>query len=171
MEDNSNRLIRADLITGIVFILLGLIVFYLSWNMSRLEIRGIHPSTIPGLVPMILGALLAFSGFLLTLRSWRLGASFRLKGSLLPLHITEESKRLAVMLVLTLGYALVLVDWLPFWLATALYLFVSIVLFELYLTSEPRPLMRCLILAGIQSVLVTLVVTFSFQELFLVRLP
>lgn len=173
MSDNSNRLIRADLITGIVFVLLGLTVFYLSWTMPRLEARGIHPSTIPGLVPMILGALLAFSGLLLAVRSWRQGAGRRVKpeDSLRALLTNDESKRLAVMLMLTLGYALVLVGWLPFWLATALYVFVSIVLFERYLTSEPRPLMRCLILAGIQSALVALVITLVFQEGFLVRLP
>ncbi|MEX1056343.1 MAG: tripartite tricarboxylate transporter TctB family protein, partial [Natronospirillum sp.] len=148
-------------------------VFYLSWTMPRLESRGVHPSTIPGLVPMILGGLLAFSGLLLAVRAWRQGADLRISpvDSLRTLLTNDESQRLAVMVVLTLSYALVLVGWLPFWLATGLYVFVSIVVFERYLTSEPRPLIRCLILAGIQSVLIAAVVTLTFQEGFLVRLP
>src|SRR5690606_27508065 len=40
---------RADLITAIVLVLLGLAVTYASWTMDRLEVRRIHPSTIPGL--------------------------------------------------------------------------------------------------------------------------
>ena len=50
---------RADLITAIVLLALGLAVFYFSWTMDRLEVRRISPATIPGLVPMILGAALA----------------------------------------------------------------------------------------------------------------
>jgi putative tricarboxylic transport membrane protein len=173
MADNSGRLIRADLVTGIVLVLLGLTVLYLSWTMPRLEHRGIHPSTIPGLVPMILGGLLALSGFLLAMRAWRQGATKpgRYDETLRSLIFGEESRRLGVMLVLTLTYAIILVGWLPFWLATALFVFVSIVLFERYMTASPRPLIRCLTLAALQSVLVALVVTLSFQEIFLVRLP
>ncbi|HCR96294.1 MAG: tripartite tricarboxylate transporter TctB family protein [Halomonas sp.] len=173
MTNNSSRLSQADLVTGIVFVVLGLTVFYLSWTMPRLESRGIHPSTIPGLVPMILGGLLALSGLLLALRSWRQGAGrhFSPLNSLRAMLANEESRRLLAMLILTLSYALILVGWLPFWMATFVYVFVSIVLFERYLTDKPVPLARCLILAGIQSVVVALVVTLVFQEIFLVRLP
>ena len=173
MTNNSNRLIQADLVTGIVFVVLGLAVFYLSWTMPRLESRGIHPSTIPGLVPMILGSLLALSGLLLALRSWRQGAGSRFSplNSLRAMLANEESRRLLAMLIITLSYALILVGWLPFWLASSVYIFVSIVLFERYLTAKPVPWRRCLILAGTQSVVVALVVTLVFQEIFLVRLP
>lgn len=173
MEDHSGRLTRADLITGFVLVLLGLTVFYLAWVMPRLESRGIHPSTIPGLVPMVLGGLLAFSGLLLSLRAWRqrVANPVRTRIDLRVLATSEESKRLAVMLILTLSYALVLIGWLPFWFATALYVFSSIVLYERYLTSEPKPLRRCLLSASIQSILVAVVITLIFQEGFLVRLP
>ena len=173
MSDISQRSLRADLISGLVFIALGLLVFIAAWTMPRLESRGVHLSTIPGLVPMALGLMLACCGLLLSLRAWR-------QGALKPLPVGQrlrdlfndvEAVRLGAMLALTLCYALLLIGRLPFWLATFVYVFAAIVLFERYLTSQPRSLLRCLILAGIQAVVVAAVVTLSFQEIFLVRLP
>ncbi|MFN4211974.1 MAG: hypothetical protein ACK4G5_15505, partial [Devosia sp.] len=66
-DDSTDLAIRAraDLITAVVLIALGLLVTYLSWTMPRLEARRIHPATIPGLVPIMLGVLLTLCGGLL----------------------------------------------------------------------------------------------------------
>ena len=65
---------RADLITAFVLVGLGLVIFYLSWTMPRLEARHVHPATIPGLVPLFLSVALTLCGALLGLRSWRIEA-------------------------------------------------------------------------------------------------
>ena len=78
--------------------------------------------------------------------------------------------------VLCLVYPLVLVGWLPFWLATGLFVFAFIVAFEWSpQDGEAAPSsarQRAVLLwAAVQSVLVAAIVSIVFQELFLVRLP
>ena len=53
------QMAKADRVTAIVFLALGLAMLVGGWQMDRLEIRQIHPASIPGLLPMILGGLLA----------------------------------------------------------------------------------------------------------------
>jgi hypothetical protein len=70
-NDNLDHAIRAraDLLTALVLVALGLIIFYLSWTMPRLENRHVHPATIPGLVPIFLSIALTVCGLLLLWRS------------------------------------------------------------------------------------------------------
>ena len=48
----------ADRVTALVLFLLGSAATYGGFAMDRLENRQIHPASIPGLVPMILGVML-----------------------------------------------------------------------------------------------------------------
>ena len=57
MDFNSPR---ADQVAAVVFFLLGMAMLVGGYTMDRLEIRQIHPASIPGLVPMILGAVMMF---------------------------------------------------------------------------------------------------------------
>ena len=50
---------KADLLTGVVLLALGLAMLYGGFAMDRLTIRQIHPASIPGLVPVGLGLALA----------------------------------------------------------------------------------------------------------------
>ena len=65
----TRPLVRADLITGAVFAALGIAVLVESWNMPRLEERSINPWTVPGLVPGLLGVIIAMLGVILAVRS------------------------------------------------------------------------------------------------------
>ncbi|WP_176475718.1 tripartite tricarboxylate transporter TctB family protein [Halomonas salipaludis] len=164
---------RADLITGGVFILLGLAVAYAAWEMPRFANRGVHPWVAPGVVPLLLGGLLALCGALLGWRAAKQGALGKLSQhtSWRMLIASVESRRLWAMIALALMYTLVLLGWLPFWLATGLYVWASIVIFETVLSDKPRRLWRSLVLALLQAVLVAAIVTLVFQYGFLVRLP
>ena len=62
---------RADLLLGIVWLTLGLAIGAESWRMPRLEEQHINPYTVPGLVPGLLGVVLALFGLILALRGWR----------------------------------------------------------------------------------------------------
>ncbi|TCK07221.1 tripartite tricarboxylate transporter TctB family protein [Marinobacterium mangrovicola] len=170
---NNSRLIVSDLFIGAVFLALGLIVFYSAWNMPRLETRGVPGYAIPGLVPMILGACLALCGFLLSLRSIRSGdlaAHFR-SLEIPALFRSNEMRRLLTMLALALFYTLGMVGRLPFWIATALFTFAVIFIFEYFISDKQHGLARCVTLAAVEGVLVGIAITWIFQDGFLVRLP
>jgi len=139
--------------------------------MPRLEVRRIHPATVPGLVPGILGVTLAFCGAILALRSVRASADaagWRIFGGI---FVSPEAGRVGTALALALIYALVLVGTLPFWAATALFVFAFIVTFERAFSISRFPLWRTLLTAAIQAVIVGVTVTLVFELGFLVRLP
>lgn len=162
---------RADLLSGIVFVILGLVLVYFSWTMDRLEIRHIHPATVPGLVPGALGALLALMGAVLTLRSLakvRLTDGWARLGRVI---VSEQALRVYVAAGLALVFSLILVGRVPFWLASGLFIFAFVLVFELWLTESRRPLAHTLIWAVVLSVVVAAAVTFTFERGFLVRLP
>ena len=175
---NQRSLIRADFITAVVLITLGLATLYGAWTMDRLEIRRIHPASAPGLVPGGLGLVIAICGALLLIRSIKLGGHLPLSGEGSFGHWLRsiEARRLALAVVLCLIYPLILVGWLPFWLATGLFVFAFIVAFEWSPQdgeAPPSSARRRSILAwaAVQAVLVAVIVSIVFQEVFLVRLP
>jgi putative tricarboxylic transport membrane protein len=161
---------RADLITSILLVGIGIWIFYLSYEMPRLEARRVHPSTIPGLVPMALGAALALCGALLAWRSWRVPGQGGWSG-LAALFTTMTAARVAAAMVLIGVFALVLIGWLPFWAASMLFIFAFIVTFELILTDQPVPAGRSLIWAAATAILCGGGIYYLFTQIFLVRLP
>lgn len=162
--------IRADLLTAIVLIALGLVVTYFSWTMDRLEIRRIHPSTIPGLVPLILGVVLTFCGALLALRSARLDSKAG-GAALLRVLTSWQVVRVLSVLGMALFYTLVLVGRMPFWLATSLFIFTFITLFETVLADSPKSLPKTLIWAVVVALGAGIGIHYVFGQIFLVRLP
>jgi hypothetical protein len=167
----NGHMVRADLITGLALVAIGLAIMGWSWTMPRLENRGVPIYTAPGIVPGVLGLVLALCGGLLSARSrsafgvasgWRAFAS---------MFFTPETGRALVAMALALGYALVLVGWLPFWLATAAFIFAFIVVFEGLMSDAPRPLLRLAATSALQAVIAAVVVVAVFERGFLVRLP
>ncbi|WP_274423342.1 tripartite tricarboxylate transporter TctB family protein [Chelativorans sp. YIM 93263] len=165
------RMNRADLATGCVLTILGLAIVYFSWSMPRLEVRGIHPATVPGLVPGLLGLALAICGAVLGIKAWREGRQEEGWRDFLHIFYTAEIGRVLVAAGLALVYSLVLVGLMPFWLATTVFLFFFILAFETWLSSAPKPLLRSAFWALVQAVIVGIVVTLVFEYGFLVRLP
>jgi hypothetical protein len=160
---------RDDVGGGLLWMLLGTVILVASWRMDRLEAQDINPYTIPGLVPGLLGLGMMFFAALMLARGWRNGGLYA--PSSMPDERQTAYGRLALALVLCIGYAVVLLGRVPFWLAASL--FVSTSIFALRFT-ELRAKAQLLrgavtsIMIGISSgALVTLV----FEKLFLVRLP
>ncbi|WP_417583178.1 tripartite tricarboxylate transporter TctB family protein [Pelagibacterium sp.] len=170
-DRQASRMNRADFIAGLFFVLLGLVTVYMSWTMPRLEIRGIHPSTVPGIVPGLLGLLLTVCGVLVGLKGLAGLRDRQGWADFWSMFASVEAVRFAVVAGLALIYALVLVGRIPFWLATGLFVFAFIVAFEVFFNDTPRPLVRAMIMAAIQAVIVSGLVTAVFQYGFLVRLP
>ncbi len=156
---------RADLWTGVVLLALGLAMLAGGWEMDRLEFRGIHPLSAPGLVPGMLGFALAVCASMLIAGAGRRGFGHPFAG-LAP----RPAGRLALCLALTLAYPLILIGWLPFWAATALFVAAFVAAFEWAPRTVPGHL-RALGIAALMGAATGAVTAYVFQELFLVRLP
>lgn len=161
---------RADFLTALVLIGLGVVMFYLSITMDRLEARRINPLTIPGLVPMALSVALVLCGSLLAWRSWHLAGPGGW-GGLGEALTSDAARRVWAILGLTFFYTLVLVGWLPFWAASALFIFAFIALFELYFASPRKPLVPSLVWALGVALVGGIAIHYVFERIFLVRLP
>lgn len=162
---------RVDLVTAAVFFVAGVAIIYAAWLMPRFEEQLGQVYTAPGLVPALYGTVIAI------LALWLAGRSIG-RGALLPGAAGRREKRegysdarLVLAAVLCLAFAVGMVGRLPFWLATAVFVFLFIMLFE-WRAGQPwreriRPIVTAALVAGATGGLVVLV----FQRVFLVRLP
>jgi len=145
---------KSDTIQGLAWIATGGAIVYASWTMDRLERHGAALYTAPGLVPGLLGLVLLVLGVVLALRNRRAAAS----GA--PVRWGNTP----LVLALCLGYAVGLVGRMPFWLATFLFVTAFIALFE-------YPARHRMALAPLYGAATSLIVTYLFEIVFLVRLP
>ena len=156
----------ADRLTAGLLFLLGLALLVGGYTMDRLEIRQIHPASIPGLVPIILGLLLALCAALLFLSSFKTDDQRR------ALVLADGSwARLGLTAAICTLYALGLVGWLPYFWAT----FVFATCFALLVSFPPAGARRAQVIAVLAALAlgagVALGSSLLFEKLFLVRLP
>ena len=144
---------RSDRVQGAVWALGGGAIVYASWTMDRLERHGAALYTAPGLVPGLLGLVILLLGVGLALRK-------RQAQPAAPMSVGNTP----LVLVLCLGYAIGLIGWLPFWLATFAFVTAFIAVFE-------YPVRRRMALAPVYGAVTSLLVTYLFETIFLVRLP
>lgn len=151
---------RADLYFSVVLTLVGGAAVFESWRMPRLENLGIDPLTAPGVTPALVGGVLTLLGLMLFVRSLSSFGAARAEPQ-------RGWGRLVVTLALCLAYALGLVGRVPFWLATALFVGVFVLVFT---WDRAHALRRIAIAVGL-AVATAAAVTYLFQSIFLVRLP
>ena len=135
---------RADRITAVVFMSLGAAMAWGGFVMDRLEIRRIHPASIPGLVPMILGVALMLCAAFLYRAARDSDAGW------------------------SAFYALALVGNMPFVVATAIYL-LGFTGWFLWREGGRRPVTAIAVIAF--SLTTAVAVSALFRYGFLVRLP
>jgi hypothetical protein len=174
---------RKDFITSLVLVLFGSVVVVEALRMPRFEHLGINPYTVPGIVPGFLGAVIALFGVLMLGRTW---VAWR-RGHDVPATPADRepgsTSRVLVTLGLTLAYGGVLIGRMPFWLATFVFVWGFLLVFEwrpAFLAKpaalperrvDTRALVRYASTAVVEAVLVAAAVTFVFERVFLVRLP
>ncbi len=160
------RMAMADRLSAVLFFALGMALLIGGWTMDRLEIRQIHPASIPGLLPMILGVLLAVCAVLLLTSSY----SKSPQGEELTFSGGSWS-RLALTAVVCCIYALGLIGTFSYVLATFLFTFAFALIFSFPIGGERRA--QVIAVGG--ALALALFVSFGsatmFRELFLVRLP
>ncbi len=153
---------RQDFYTGLILSAVSVGVVAESWRMPR-TVQGWPAYAGPAVVPAMLGLGLLVMAFALTLRSVR-GAR-----SPLAIHRTDAwtyltdtgTKRLGVMLGLSVLYCLSLGHGLPYWMTTAAYLLLVMVIFR------AGPWWQILLIAAAA----TGAITFAFGRIFAVPLP
>lgn len=174
-EDTNDEVSpRADFISALVWMAFGLTVVIMSWRMDRLESQGATAYTAPGLVPGILGAIMLLLGLLLAGRAARSGGHRLLSIAWrIPTGTRAVIARVGWVLGLSLAYAAGLVGHggIPFWLATFVFVSLFILLFDWRVRSDKGEIRKGIILALVYGAGTALLVTYVFQELFLVRLP
>lgn len=162
-----------DKISGLIFVILGLVVAFGSWHMPRFENQGAQIYQAPGLTPGLLGFGLAFCGLFLALRPvGTAGGETSFWSSVMG--SPSNRRRAVAALILTIGYGAILFGNIPFFLATLLFVFAFIVTFELILRPEDKvkpKTFRVVLIAGVLAVLTSLVAQYVFETLFLIRLP
>ena len=164
---------RADFVTAIALLAFSISALVHSIQMPRLEHRNINPYTAPGIVPGLLATIIGLLALVLLVRSVRHGG-FRLgvnKDSLGAWIRSDGIRRIGLTILLSVAYSLVLIGRVHYIIATAVYVFFFIVVFE-WRWGESVSVQRGTILfATIQAVIAAVAIATLFQYLFLVRLP
>jgi putative tricarboxylic transport membrane protein len=165
-------MVKADFVTGLIFVALGLAVVVECLRMPRFAELNVEPYTAPGLVPGILGAIIAVLGAILVVRAARAG--WRLAEpapDVTPLLADPGTRRVLLAIALCLLYAAGLLGRLPFWLASFLFIVAFVVLFEWPLAAGRSDRLRRALFAVVLAAVISAATSFVFQEVFLVRLP
>lgn len=158
----------ADRLTAIVLCLLGLAMAWGGFEMDRLEIRRIHPSSIPGLVPIILGICMMVCAVFLGI-----GTKYNSENDA-PKEETMNRGNWADFAFATgwsCVFAILLVSRIPFVAASAVYIavFAAWYLWPQQIESDGR--LKMLVLVILYAGLVAAGISAIFRYGFLVRLP
>jgi len=170
--EEARAVAAAELRGGLAWTVFGIAVLALSLRMDRLEAQHINPYTVPGLLPGLLGIVTILLGGLMALRSWRRGGRF-VGGPRFAMS-GETARRLSLVIGLIVAYTVVLLGrGLPFWLGATIYVSASIVLLQApQRAAERRGLTTRELLVALAIGLASgWIITWVFQDAFLVRLP
>lgn len=166
--DDERPSARADLFAGLAFLAVSVAIIIGSMMMDRLERLQATIYTAPGLVPGILGLMLAAMAVLLIVRALRGGALSEAR----PAIDLRQHWRPAVSLVLCLGFAIVLVGHgMPFWLAAAIYIALFLLIFQFEERRRDGTVLKGIAFAIVYGLIAGLAIHHLFQDVFLVRLP
>lgn len=159
---------RVDLYTAAVLFCFGIGVLALALQMPTFVEQSHTGLTAPGIVPGFHAAVVALLALLLGARAVRRGA-LRPAAARGPAPATGDGRRLLTAAALGVLYAGVLVGRLPFWMASALFVFAFCAAFEWEKGAAGR--VRRLIEAAALGLGTGIVVMLVFERIFLVRLP
>lgn len=145
--------------------MLGIAMLVGGYTMDRLEIRQIHPASIPGLVPMGLGVAMIICSVLLIV-------STRAEPQADEKQQPGSIRNLMITVVLCIAYAGGLLGRMPFPVATTLFIFLFSTLFtwpEKHIELPAR--VKHVSLTALFAVVFAGGISLLFQYGFLVRLP
>ncbi|GHV37912.1 hypothetical protein AGMMS49546_07190 [Spirochaetia bacterium] len=164
----EKNMVRADFYTGVVLMAFGIGALVLALRMPPMADR----YSAPGLLPAILGIIVAGLSFILLIRSLiRTKGKVGISGAGFRSFFTDTgTKRIFITIVLCLGYV-ILLGKVFFPVLTFLFVFAFVVCFEYDRKESSRPRIKKILIAALLAVCASAVITSLFQYLFLVRLP
>lgn len=157
---------RADLVTAAVLFALGVAIVIQAWQMPRFVEQSGTGLTAPGIVPGFYGVVIALLSVVLGMRATARGG-WAVRGT--GASAASDRRQLATAALLGLLYAGVMVGRLPFWLASALFVFAFTTAFEW--EQGPQGRVRRVVEAALIGLGTGLAVMLVFEKLFLLRLP
>lgn len=162
---------RSDFVAALAWMVLGLAISILSYQMERLENQDVPPYAVPGLLPFFLGLAFIFFGGLMLFRSWCRGALAK-DARWAPSMSWAERKRFLIVLALCLTFAILLIGHgLPFWLAATIFVSATISVLQYPQRKAAGQLLRSVLISVVIGLGAGFGVTLVFQEIFLVSLP
>ena len=157
---------------AIGWILLGLAVAVGGWRMDRLEQMRIEPWSAPGLVPGVLGVLMAVFGAILAWREWRVARVAADPAASADDGEPGEWRRVVPVLLLAFGWVFgALGRGLPFVATSATLVFAWIALLRWREWRASGALVRGPATAAAIAVIACTAIAVLFEDVFLVRLP
>lgn len=171
MEDRNMP--KADFVTAIILMAFGAWIVVHAIHMPRFKEFGANPFSVPGIVPGILGTIIMVLSLMVFIRSIRRkGYRLGINGAVVRSTLRDPSfKRMAVTCLICVTYGLGMVGYINYYLATFLYVFMFLILFQLNRSKSILVQHRMIIGALTQSTLVAGAVGAVFRYLFLVDLP
>ena len=166
---NEKSLVKADFYTSIILIAFGITAITLARQMPPIPR---DPYSAPGVLPTLLGIIIASLGFVLLIRSIiRTRGKVGVSGSSFKAFLKDPStSRMLITILLCISYV-VLLGKLFFPLLTFLYIFVFIVIFEYDRNTPLKAQKKKLLIAVIVGICSAIAITAVFEYLFLLRLP
>jgi putative tricarboxylic transport membrane protein len=171
----------ADRVGGLIWVVFGVAIVYGSWTMDRLESLKIPLSTVPGVVPGLLGiGIIIFGLILLGRREASARAAVGPTFAATPEQgaaPTEEAdglhwQRTALSWTLCIVYGgLLLGHGLPYWVLTVAFLFLHILLLDETERVPAALSARRALIAAVIALGIATAVALVFRYVFLVRLP
>jgi putative tricarboxylic transport membrane protein len=162
---------RVDLWTAAVFLAVGVAIVYASWLMPTFREQQGQIYKAPGLVPALYGIVVVLLALWLAARSVGRGALQRGRAGPRPRREGYSNLRLALAAGLGLAYAVGMLGRLPFWLATAIFIFLFVLVFEWQRGRPWRGGWRPAATAALLALGAGWAVLLVFRDIFLVRLP
>jgi hypothetical protein len=169
----DSRMTRKDFITSIVLIVVSITIIVISYTMPRLERRGIDPFSAPGVVPGMIGGILLCLALILFIRSVKNGGYrfFQKQDDSGTSKHQGAVTRVSLTLVVCLIYSIGFLGRLNYSVATGIFIFSFICLFEFQPGQPLRTQKKMIFMALVQAVTASLLITLVFQNLFLIDLP
>ncbi|MFP4172150.1 MAG: tripartite tricarboxylate transporter TctB family protein [Candidatus Hydrogenedentota bacterium] len=189
---------QMDLFVGLALLLLGVFVVHQSLQMPGVEHRRVGAVYEgPGFVPGLLGVTIAAFGVIVLARSvWEGGLNLKgAGGQVAAVFRRPEPRRLAILLLLSLGYAWGLTGRVSFPMATFPFVLAFILIYDWENAAERAQRENWLVILGkrlfglqiswsvfrervllvvtatIQAALTAWIITYVFENIFLRRLP
>jgi hypothetical protein len=164
---------KADFLTSIGLLIFGLTILILSLKMPRYEGLGVDPYSVPGIVTGILGIILSILSIILLIRSiQQKGYQLGLSMEIIKKNIMDDStRRFLITLILCVAYGAFVLKRIPYVLATGLFVFIFVLIFEFRPKENIHSQKRTIFFSFLEAFFVSVGVTLVFRYLFLVDLP